>query len=183
MLCLLTLTGMQVFAQLTIKGSVNDPNGDPLIGVTVLEEGTVNGTVTDIDGRYSIVVSDEKAVLSFSYTGRETVLQAVGSQREINITLEEDAKLLNEVVVTALGFEEKGDELGYASSTVASKAVTGAAETTMINSLSGKASGVRISRNSGDPGAGAYIQIRGVSSIDRDAQPLIVVDGIPISND
>ncbi len=183
LLCLLTLTGMQAFAQLTIKGSVNDPDGNPLIGVTVLEEGTVNGTVTDFDGSYSITVANENAVLSFSYTGRETVLQRIGSQREINIILEEDAELLNEVVVTALGFEEKEDQLGYASSTVSSAAVTGAAENTMINSLSGKASGVRISRNSGDPGAGAFIQIRGVSTISRDAQPLIVVDGIPISND
>ncbi len=187
LLTVLTLTfilmGMQAFAQLTIKGNVSDGDQTPLIGVTVIEEGTLNGTVTDLDGNYSIVVSNENSVLSFSYTGKETALRPVGTSREINVVLEEDSKLLDEVVVTALGFEEKGDELGYASSTVASKAVTGAAETTMINSLSGKASGVRISRNSGDPGAGAYIQIRGVSTIDRDAQPLIVVDGIPISND
>ena len=91
--------------------------------------------------------------------------------------------MMDAVVVTALGFEAREDEFGYANSSISSQTITGAAESTLINSLSGKASGVRVSRNSGDPGGGAYIQIRGISTIDRDAQPLIVVDGVPISND
>ncbi len=181
--CLLALIGVQAFAQRTVTGKVNDTDGLPLIGVTVQEVGLLNGTVTDLDGGYSIVVANENAVLSFSYTGKETTTRVVGANREINVVLEDNARLLDEVIVTALGFEEKEDELGYASSSVSSTAVTGAAETNVINALSGKASGVRISRNSGDPGAGAYIQIRGISTISRDAQPLIVVDGIPISND
>ncbi|MEZ4954350.1 MAG: SusC/RagA family TonB-linked outer membrane protein [Saprospiraceae bacterium] len=181
--CLLSLQGMQVLAQKTISGKVTEKDGTPLIGVTVMEEGTSNGTITDVEGDYSIVVNGENAVLSFSYTGRETITRPVGVSLVLDVVLEEDAKLLDEVVVTALGFEEKEDELGYASSTVSSNTVTGAAESTMINALSGKASGVRISRNSGDPGAGAFIQIRGISTIDRDAQPLIVIDGIPMSND
>ena len=181
--CLFVLMGMQAFAQKTVTGTVTDKDGTPLIGVTVMEEGTINGTATDLDGGYSISVKDDNAILIFSYTGRMPVTRPVAGSREINVVLEEDIELLQEVVVTALGFEEKEDELGYANSTVTSDAVTGAGESTMINALSGKSSGVRISRNSGDPGAGAYIQIRGISTIDRDAQPLIVVDGIPISND
>ena len=180
---LLTLLVLQASAQKAITGKVAEKDGTPLVGVTVSEVGTANGTFTDLEGRFTIKVKDENAVLSFSYTGRETITRPVAGVQEINVLLEEDAKILDEVVVTALGFEEKEDELGYASSTVSSKAVTGAAESTMINALSGKASGIRISRNSGDPGSGAYIQIRGISTIDRDAQPLIVVDGIPISND
>ena len=172
----------QVHGQQPVKGTVSDSNGNPLIGVTVIEEGTNNGKVTDFDGNYSIIVSNANAVLSFTYIGYTKQSISVENQSIIHVQMEENLEELSEVVVTALGFEEDKDQLGYASSIVSSELVEGASETTIINALSGKASGVRISRNSGDPGAGAYIQLRGVSSIDRDAQPLIVVDGIPISN-
>ena len=180
---LLALLGWQVQAQQSVRGTVTNEDGAPVIGVTVLEEGTTTGTVTDLDGNYSLTVSGPEAVLSYSYIGLETVTRPVGTNNVIDVTLAENAELLGEVVVTALGFTENKDELGYASSTVSGSNVVEASESTLINALSGKASGVRISRNSGDPGAGAYIQIRGISTIDRDAQPLIVVDGIPISND
>ena len=172
-----------VTAQQTVKGVVTTTNGDPLVGVTVVEAGTSNGTSTDIEGRYVLTVAGPDALLIFSYIGMEQTSARVGSAALLDISMEEARQLLDEVVVTALGFEEKEDQLGYASSTVGSTLVTQAAEPTIINALSGKASGVRISRNSGDPGAGAFIQIRGISTIDRDAQPLIVVDGVPISND
>lgn len=183
LLAMLLLLGFQAHAQQRVSGTVTGPKGNPLIGVTVVEEGASNGTVTDIDGRYTINVKDENAILVFTYVGMEPVRRQVGAAGVLDVTMAEDAEVLDEVVVTALGFETKEDEVGYASSTVEGNTVTKAAETTLINSLSGKASGIRISRNSGDPGAGAYIQIRGISTIDRDAQPLIVVDGIPISND
>ena len=171
-----------VHAQQTVSGVISDDKGNPLMGVTIIEQGTNNGQVSDFDGNYSIQVSNSESILSFTYLGYEKQEVSIGSQTVINITLQEDQQELSEVVVTALGFEESKDQLGYASSTVASDVVEGASETSLINALSGKASGLRVSRNSGDPGAGAYIQLRGVSSIDRDAQPLIVVDGIPISN-
>ena len=179
----LSLLSFSVQAQQTVRGQVTSEAGEPIIGVTVLEEGTTSGTVTDIDGNYTLTVSGPEAVLTFSYIGLESVSRPVGNEGVVNVTLTENAELLGEVVVTALGFTEDKDELGYASSTVSGKNVVEASESTLINSLSGKASGVRISRNSGDPGGGAYIQIRGISTIDRDAQPLIVVDGVPISND
>ncbi|MFT7233334.1 MAG: TonB-linked SusC/RagA family outer membrane protein [Cyclobacteriaceae bacterium] len=174
---------MVVMGQQTVKGKVVDLNNLALPGATVLEVGTTNGTVTDIDGNYTINLANPKASLSFNFIGFITVIKKVESKNEINVVLEEDVAELGEVVVTALGFEERKDELGYSTSSVSSDVIKGAAETSVLNSLSGKSTGVRISRNSGDPGAGAYIQIRGVSSIDRNSQPLIILDGIPISND
>lgn len=179
----LQLLSIPLIAQQEVRGTVSDGAGEPLIGVTVLEDGTKNGTVTNLNGNYQLSVSGPDAILVFSYIGLQDIRRPVESESIVNVTMSENAELLDEVVVTALGFEAKEDEIGYASSKVDGSDVTKAAESTIINSLSGKASGVRISRNSGDPGAGAYIQIRGISTIDRNAQPLIVVDGIPISND
>lgn len=176
------LASTPVLAQHTVEGTVSDKEGTPLVGVTILEKGTSTGTVTDAEGTYSIEASSPQARLLFRYVGLENASVAINGRSTIDVTLIEDSEVLEQVVVTALGFEENEDEVGYASSTVGGSTVTQAAEPTVINSLSGKASGVRISRNSGDPGAGAYIQIRGISTIDRDAQPLIVVDGVPISN-
>jgi TonB-linked SusC/RagA family outer membrane protein len=180
---LLITLSFQSYGQFTVTGQVSDDKGDPMIGVTVLEEGTLNGTATDFDGGYTIEVADENAVLLFSFLGWKTVRQRVGELKTFDVVMEENSKIMDAVVVTALGFEAREDEIGYANSSISSQTITGAADSTLINSLSGKASGVRVSRNSGDPGGGAYIQIRGISTIDRDAQPLIVVDGVPISND
>ncbi len=177
------LFSLDVGAQQTITGRIIDTDGNALIGATILEQGTTNGTVTDLDGNYSLSVPERATVILASYTGYTTQEVLIAGRSVINFTLEESAATLDAVVVTALGFEEDGDELGYASSTVSAETVTKSGESTVINALSGKASGVRITRNSGDPGSGSYIQIRGVSSISRDAQPLIVVDGVPISND
>lgn len=180
---ILLLSGHMLSGQISVSGQVTDRNGDPLIGVTVLEIGNTNGSSTDLDGNYTIAVSNQDAVLNFSYIGYKSVQRNVEENTVINVILFEDAKIIDEVVVTALGFEENRDELGYASSNVDGSRVVESGEATLLNALSGKSSGVRISRNSGDPGAGAYIQIRGLSTITRDNQPLIVVDGVPISND
>ena len=173
----------QAFSQGTINGRIEDINNGPLIGASVIEKGTTNGVVTDVKGNYVIRVNGTNPILVFSYIGFSTQEILVGTQTTINVILEEDFQQLNEVVVTALGFEENKDELGYANSTVSNKVIKDAVETSFINSLSGKTSGVRISRNSGDPGAGAYLQIRGISSLGGSSQPLIILDGIPISND
>lgn len=170
-------------AQSTIQGRIVDQKNEPLVGVTILEKGTSNGVTTDIDGNYSLRVSGPDAILEIRYIGFATKEVVVGNNTILNVVLDEDVAELKEVVVTALGFEEAKDELGYATSRVSNDALKGAAENSVLNSLSGKSTGVRISRNSGDPGAGAYIQIRGQSSIERNMQPLIILDGIPISND
>ena len=173
----------KAFAQQLVSGTVRDNNNSPIIGANVVEQGTTNGTITSTDGTFNLSVAGSNAVITFSFIGFKTIDVPVGSNSTLDVTLEEDVSLLGEVIVNALGFEEATDELGYATSKVANDVITGAAESTVLNALSGKSAGVRISRNSGDPGAGAYIQIRGISSLERNSQPLIILDGIPISND
>ncbi len=173
----------QGLAQGRIHGSVTDAqDGEPLSGVSVLEFGSTNGTVTDEKGEYAIELNANDTLV-FRFVGYKTVRKVVGDQKTINVSLVKSAKELKELVVTSLGFEESNDKLGYSTSKIEGDKIAKSTETTLINSLSGKASGVMISRNSGDPGAGAYIQIRGVSSITRSSQPLIVIDGVPVSND
>ncbi|MFH4966889.1 SusC/RagA family TonB-linked outer membrane protein [Gaetbulibacter sp. M240] len=172
-----------VLAQTEVQGTVTDEQGLPLAGVSVLEKDANNGAVTDFDGKYTLELKTQNPSLTFSYLGFKSVTIPVNSQQEINVVLEEDLEDLDAVIVNAIGFTKKKDDLGYASSTVEGDAVAKSGESTVLNGLSGKSSGVRITRNSGDPGAGSYIQIRGLSSIERNSQPLIIVDGIPISND
>ncbi|WP_224485390.1 SusC/RagA family TonB-linked outer membrane protein [Robertkochia aurantiaca] len=170
--------------QETVTGTAYDESQVPLAGVTVMEEGTANGTVTNFDGNFTLTVSGTDSRLVFSYIGFKTQTIALeNTDQPLTVTMQTDIQTLEGVVVTSLGFEESKDELGYASSTVEGQSIAESGEATVLNGLSGKSSGVRISRNSGDPGAGSYIQIRGVSSITRNSQPLIVVDGVPISND
>lgn len=180
---LMAFLSSEAIAQSSVKGRIVDQNQNPLVGASVIEKGTTNGTVTDVNGNYSITLATVDAVLQFTFIGYASQEVRVGEQTTINVTLIEDVTQLGEVVVTALGFEKSRDELGYATSNVSNEAIRGAAETTLVNSLSGKSSGVRISRSSGDPGAGAFIQIRGISSLERNSQPLIILDGVPISND
>lgn len=177
------LTTQMILAQTGVSGIIKDTNGAPLAGVAIVEAGTSNGTVSDFDGEYSIVPETRDPVLNYSYIGFKRQSIRVNGRTTIDVAMQEAVEALDEVVVTSLGFREKKDDLGYANSTVDGDAVSNSGESTVLNSLSGKSSGVRISRNSGDPGAGAYIQIRGLSSITRNSQPLIIVDGVPISND
>ncbi|EIJ38956.1 TonB-linked outer membrane protein, SusC/RagA family [Galbibacter orientalis DSM 19592] len=165
----------------TITGVVLDQDGLPLPGANVTVKGTTNGTQTDFDGYYSIDVSVGKVVV-YSFIGQKTVEKTVGSQNVLNITLEQDAQALDEVIVTALGIEKKKDDDLSSSTTVNTEAVSRAAESGVIQSMAGKTSGLKITRNSGDPGAGAYIQIRGQNTINGNSNPLIILDGVPISN-
>lgn len=167
-------------AQNIIRGTVRDANG-PLPGANVIEQGSTNGVSTDFDGNFEISVADD-ATLEISYTGFITQNVQVGNQSTIDILLEEDTELLQEVVVTALGFTEKRDKQGSTSSIVSTKAVVRSGETTLANTLSGKASGLRISRSNGDPGAGSAIRIRGANTILGESDPLIIVDGVPMNN-
>ena len=165
----------------TITGVVSDQDGLPLPGANVTVKGTTNGTQTDFDGYYSIDVSVGKVVV-YSFIGQKTVEKTVSSQNVLNITLEQDAQALDEVIVTALGIEKKKDDDLSSSTTVNTEAVSRAAESGVIQSMAGKTSGLKITRNSGDPGAGAYIQIRGQNTINGNSNPLIILDGVPISN-
>lgn len=169
-------------AQRTVTGTVSDGEGNPMIGVNVVVQGTTVGTSTDIDGKYSIATPNENSVLEFRFLGYQTVEEIVGARSTINVTLREDTETLDEVVVSALGFQQSRDEMGSTFSTVQSADVVRSGEANLLNGLGAKASNVQIARNNGDPGAGTTIRIRGANTISGSSNPLIILDGVPISN-
>ena len=166
----------------SIKGIVRDANKEGIPGVTVSLEGTTKGTATDLKGAYKINVSGSDDVLIFSAVGMQTQKVKVGTKSVIDIELKDEEKMLETVVVSALGFTENRDKQGTATAKVDPKSVVRSGESGLLQGLAGKASGVRITRSTGDPGAGSNIQIRGASTITGSSQPLIILDGIPISN-
>jgi TonB-linked SusC/RagA family outer membrane protein len=170
-------------AQLKIQGTVTDAKSEPIPGVSVSLKGTSVGTITDANGKYSVSFPDGADALIFSFIGFGTASEEINGRSVINVTLLEDAELLEEVVVNALGFKTKKDRAGSTSSTVSSGAIRTSGESSILNSLAGKASGVKIVRANGDPGAGTNIQIRGANTIGGSSQPLVIVDGVPLSND
>jgi TonB-linked SusC/RagA family outer membrane protein len=173
------LFAQQLYSQ-TVSGNITDESGVPLPGANVIIEGTTTGVSTDFDGNYQIQ-AEQGQVLQFSYIGYTTQSIAVGSQDTINVSLQPDNQL-EEVIVTSLGFTVVKDQQGSTSSVVNTQSVLRSGEPTIANALSGKASGVRISRSNGDPGAGSTIRIRGANTIDGSSQPLIIVDGVPLDN-
>jgi TonB-linked SusC/RagA family outer membrane protein len=181
-LIILLLGIVSLHAQQTVTGVITDNTGAPLPGANVVEQGTPNGVSTDFDGNFSINVSGSNAVLEVSYTGFLNQSITVGNQSTVSIQLEQDTQQLEEVIVTSLGFTEVRDQQGSTYSIVETEAVVRSGEATLANALSGKASGLRISRSNGDPGAGSTIRIRGANTIDGDSDPLIIVDGVPLNN-
>ncbi|WP_276373839.1 SusC/RagA family TonB-linked outer membrane protein [Chryseolinea sp. H1M3-3] len=167
---------------ITISGKVTDENGADFPGVNVLVKGTSVGTSTDINGRYSVEVPDENAVLVFSFIGYATQEITVGSRTTIDLRLDPDVKSLEEVVVTALGIEKSSKSLGYATSTVNADQLTINRTPNIMNSLQGKIAGVNISGLGTGPGGTSKIRIRGQSSFTGQNNPLIVVNGVPIDN-
>lgn len=165
-----------------VTGTVRDNTGEPLLGVTVLVEGTSLGAITDLQGKYRIDVPNAESILVFSAVGMETIREKVGTRTVIDVQLEDSNVALEQVVVTALGFVENRDKQGATSTKVDPESVTRSGETGLLQGLAGKAAGVRITRSTGDPGAGANIQIRGANTISGSAQPLIILDGVPLSN-
>jgi TonB-linked SusC/RagA family outer membrane protein len=169
-------------AQRTISGTVTDAgDGSSLPGVNVVIKGTASGTVTDIDGKYSLQAKDD-ATLVFSYVGYVAQEIAVGAQATIDVSLAADVKALEEVVVTGFGVERQQKALGYAVQEVNGEGLSKARETNVVNSLSGKVAGVQVTSSSGAVGSSARIVLRGPASLTQDNQPLFVVDGIPINN-
>lgn len=169
-----------VRAQSTIKGTVSS-DGENLPGVSVLVEGSASGTVTDIDGKYSLEVPEGGNTLIFTFIGMATERVEIGGRSQIDVSMKPDVTELSEVVVTALGVERDKASLGYAVQEVKGDAVNTAKEDNFIRSLSGKVAGVNV-RASSTMGGGTNILIRGNSSLTGNNQPLFVVDGIPINN-
>lgn len=175
-------TELEEMVAITIKGKVTSTGDDSgLPGVTILEKGTSNGTVTDIDGSYSIDVAGPNSVLVFSYVGFESQEVTVGNRTSVNVSMEEAATAMNEVVVTALGIKRDQRSLGYDVSTVSSEDVTQVSQENILSSLAGRMPGVTINQTSG-AGSSISMVIRGASSLTSDNQPLFVVDGVPMSN-
>lgn len=168
-----------IYAQ-QVRGTVKNTAGDPVVGATVMVEETNQGTITGIDGEYTISVGDaSKNHLTVSYLGMTTVTEAVAGRTVINFVLENDAEVFEDVVVIGYGTQKKS-VVTAAISSISEDALEKAAPTRIDNALRGLSSGVAVQQVSGAPGASSQVRIRGIGSI-NDSQPLYVVDGMPLS--
>ncbi len=160
-----------------ISGRVTDANGEPLIGVNVLVQGTTNGSITDIDGAYFLEDVSKNAILEFSYIGYNTQKISIGSKTTVNVSLSEDTQKLDEVVVVGYGSFKKSDLTG-AITQIKGDEIANLPLRSAADALQGKAAGVTVTANSGSPGSLGDVRIRGVGTINSN-NPLYVVDGMP----
>ena len=182
-LLLLIVSHVSLAQEQLVTGKViSSDDGLGLPGVAVQVKGETTGTVTDIDGQYQIMV-DAKGTLVFSFVGFTTQEIAVNGLNKINVTLEQDAQLLDDVVVTALGIKRQKRELGYATEEIGGEMIAKSGSGSVISALSGRSAGVQIINPTGVDGGSSRITIRGNNSILGDNQPLIVVDGVPMTNE
>ena len=166
----------------TIKGLIKDSKtNEAIIGATVLVEGTTNGTTTDVNGAYSLQVDQNAKILVVSFVGMTTKKVEITGDA-IDISLEPDAILLKETVITALGMSKEKKSLGYNVSEVKGEDLVRSGESNVIQGLASKASGIQVISSSGTPGASSKINIRGNATFTGENQPLIIVDGIPVDN-
>jgi TonB-linked SusC/RagA family outer membrane protein len=184
--CILLSITIESSAQNVVTGVVQDAETKETIpGVSVLIKGTTNGVPTDIDGKYSLKVSDkelEEDTLVFRAIGYKAQEIAIGGRTNINVSLGTDQELLDEVVITAIGIEKDKRKLGYSVTEVESDEIMKSRETNIVNALNAKVAGVQVTSTSGSPGASSAVRIRGNTSINGNNEPLYVIDGIPIDN-
>lgn len=162
-----------------ITGTVTDINGDPVIGVNILEVGTTNGTITNFDGKYSIEVQP-KSRLQFSYISYKTIEINVGNKAVIDMVMEEDLSTLDEVVVIGYGSVRKKDLTGAVAG-MREDVLQQTKSSSFVNSMQGRIAGVQITSGSGEPGSGAKVIIRGANTLAGSSDPLYVIDGIQIN--
>jgi len=175
------ITTASAFAQnRTITGTITSQNGEPILGVNIIQKGTSNGVVSDFDGNYQIELIPGNETLVYSFVGYLTVEQEVSSRSQVDIVLQTDDESLDEVVVVGYGSTKKSDITGAVSS-VSSQDLEKAIYNNVDDLLQGRSAGVQVTSSSGAPDAGASIRIRGNNSISGSNAPLYVVDGIPIS--
>lgn len=171
-----------VWAQeVKVSGVVTDAAGTPLVGVYVLVQGTTSGTSTGMDGNYSLD-APANGTLVYSLMGMKDFVAQVNNRSVINVTMEEDTELLDEAVVTAMGIKRERKALGYAVQDLKSDEIIKNKTSNLVSSMAGKIAGVNITQSGGSAGAGSNIIIRGGTSLERDNQPLFVVDGIIYDN-
>jgi len=178
------LACMLSFAQRAIHGKVVDESGLPVIGATILVQGTQIGTTSNNNGEFSLSIPESATHLQVRSIGYEAVTIPVTAETSYTITLHATTRSLNQVVVTALGIRRDVRSLGYASQEVNARELTISHQPNLVNALQGRVAGVMIGSTGGGPGQGASILIRGVNSLDpgKNNQPLFVVDGIPVDN-
>src|SRR5687767_14371384 len=178
---ILLLGSFHAWTQTSVTGRVTSgDDGSALPGVSILEKGTTNGTVTDVEGRYSINVGNE-ATLVFSFVGFTTQEVAVADSTTVNIILTTDVTALNEVVIVGYGQQEQKDVTGVVTA-VNSENFNRGAIVSPDQLITGKIAGVQIQQNSGEPGGQSSVRIRGGTSLDASNEPLYVIDGVPIDN-
>jgi TonB-linked SusC/RagA family outer membrane protein len=185
-LLFVVFNGMLQFSygqKLAVTGTVTaKEDGLPIIGASIVEKGTTNGTITNFDGVYTISVSSG-ATLVFSYVGMEKQEKKVAASATLNVVLSSSAIAIDEVVVTAMGVKQEKKKLNFAVQSVNSDALTDSRSANFVNSLQGKVAGVNVTNSGGSPNSGSQIIIRGISSINssQNNQPLFIVDGMPVS--
>lgn len=163
---------------ITITGTITDGrDGSPMIGVTILQKGTTNGTTTDLSGAYSLKAPKD-AILVFSFIGYETIEQPINGRTAINVTLNEATESLDEVIVIGYGVQKKSDKTG-AVANVKAEELNGGILVDPIQGLQGKTAGVSITKRGGDPNAGYSVKIRGSAGLYSGTNPLYVIDGVP----
>jgi TonB-linked SusC/RagA family outer membrane protein len=166
----------------TITGKVVDQKSQPVVGAVVKEKGTSNGAIAGEDGSFKINTTSASPVLVVSFIGMKSQDFNVGTMTNVTITLKSSDESIDQVVVTAQNIKKSARSLGYSIASVNAVDITEGGDRTVINGLQGKIAGVQITTASTDPGASTRIFIRGIHSLSQGTQPLIVVDGIPISN-
>ncbi len=182
MLCLLLVSSMSIQAQTQISGRVVDSSQEPLIGATVAVPGTTTGTVTDLDGNFKFDVPAGKMIVQVSMIGYKTQVVNIKGKSQLNITLKEDSKTMDEVVVVGYGTMRKRD-LSGSMAQLKGDELMGGATTDVAKGMQGKIAGVQVSQTDGSPGAGVSITVRGANSFTTSSEPLYIVDGIPYNND
>ena len=174
----LLLAAIPAMAAVTVRGTVTDAAGEPVIGAGVVELGTTNGVVTDADGRYTISVRNASSVLQFSCIGYETVEETVGNRTVIDVVLQEAISFLQEAVAIGYGTQKKADVTSSVQSVKSDEFIQGA----VIDAgqlIQGKVAGLQITISSGDPTTSSSVMLRGTSSLYGSSAPLVLVDGIP----
>ncbi len=175
---IILFSGTHLFGQIMISGNISDSNSQPLIGVNVLIKGTFKGTISDARGNFSISVPDQNATLVFTYVGFQQKEIQVGINRSLAVVLEEELRKIDELVVIGYGTQKKIDISGSVA-VVSTDDLENLPIKSAADALKGRASGVYVKSNTGQPGATPSILVRGRSSISAGNEPLLVVDGIP----
>ncbi|MDE6415719.1 MAG: carboxypeptidase-like regulatory domain-containing protein [Duncaniella sp.] len=180
-LLLSVVFSLSVYAQnITVKGTVSDESGEPLMGATVMVKGTNNGVATDLDGNYSIS-APSKGTLVFSYIGYDNLEMPVNGRSTIDVVMQSNSMMLDEVVAIGYGTVRKKDLTGAVSS-VSGSELAKVPVVSAAQALQGKAAGINIVQQSGAPGAGVNVTVRGGASLTQSTDPLYIVDGFPMDN-